>query len=80
MLTLTSYRLFVVAAFAVCIFARMRLLVCEHPAVTFGSSAHGSLLRAKFQFVDLLIAGNYEILELKFSRYQNNVTCFWQKI
>ncbi len=49
MLTLTSYRLFVVAAFAVCIFARMRLLVCEHPAVTFGSSAHGSLLRAKFQ-------------------------------
>ena len=50
MLTLTSYRLFVVAAFAVCIFARMRLLVCEHPAVTFGSSAHGSLLRAKFQF------------------------------
>ena len=48
--TLTSYRLFVVAAFAGCIFARMRLLVCEHPAVTFGSSAHGSLLRAKFQF------------------------------
>ncbi len=47
--TLTSLRLFVVAAFAVCIFARMRLPVCEHPAVTFGSSAHGSLLRANFQ-------------------------------
>ena len=28
----------------------MRLPVCEHPAVTFGSSAHGSLLHAKFQF------------------------------
>ena len=42
-----------VAAFAVCIFARMRLPMCEHPAVTFGSSAHGSLLRAKFQFLDL---------------------------
>ena len=41
--------LLTVAAFAVCIFARMRLPVCEHPAVTFGSSAHGSLLRAKFQ-------------------------------
>ena len=40
--------LLVVAAFAVCIFARMRLPVCKHPAVTFGSSAHGSLLRAKF--------------------------------
>ena len=49
--TLTSLRLFVVAAFAVCIFARMRLPVCEHPAVTFGSSAHGSLLRANFQFI-----------------------------
>ena len=48
--TLTSLRLFVVAAFAVCIFARMRLPVCEHPAVTFGSSAHGSLLRANFLF------------------------------
>ena len=48
--TLTSWRLLVVAAFAVCIFARMRLPVCEHPAVTFSSSAHGSLLRANFQF------------------------------
>ena len=35
--TLTSLSLFVVAAFAVCIFARMRLPVCEHPA---GNSAH----------------------------------------
>ena len=48
MLTLTSLRLFVVAAFAVCIFARMCLLVCEHPADTFGSSAHGSSLRSNF--------------------------------
>lgn len=56
MLTLTSYRLFVVAAFAVCIFARMRLLVCEHPAVTFGSSAYGSLLRETFSLAKRLKA------------------------
>ena len=31
----------------------MRLPVCEHSAVTFGSSAHGSLLRAKFQVVGI---------------------------
>ena len=36
--------LLVVAACNLCIFARMRLPVCEHPAVTFGASAHGSLL------------------------------------
>ena len=39
-----KHSLLVVAAFAVCILARMCLPVCEHPAVAFGSSAHGSLL------------------------------------
>jgi len=33
-----------------CMHLRTNAPACvEHPAVTFGSSAHGSLLRAKFQ-------------------------------
>ena len=67
--TLTSLRLFVVAAFAVCIFARMRLPVCEHPAVTFGSSAHGSLLRAKFQSCGEIESTRlFEFLDLRYKR------------
>ena len=42
--TLTSLRLFVVAAFAVCIFAQICLNMCKHLTVIFGSSANGSLL------------------------------------
>jgi len=38
----------------------MRLPVCEHSAVTFGSSAHGSLLRANFQSCSS--EGNSELL------------------
>ena len=64
--TLTSLRLFVVAAFAVCIFARMRLPVCEHQTVTFVASSHGSLLRAKFQSVGEIESTRlFEAVEVK---------------
>ena len=78
--TLTSLRLFVVAAFAVCIFARMRLPVCEHPTVTFGSSAHGSLLRAKFQSSgEIESTHEFEVAELINLPFEEKTVILYKK-